>query len=308
MARVKNRQFWESATMNNASFLQYYNRLVELSVAMFEWKNLPETVDPRFLELCLFGDGMCVFFKDEDIGFLALRCMIGGMLNVYNIPTMRTAYASNGYNKPLDETDSVIIFNNFTHTPSTLDVEVFARRMYNFDRTIDVNVNAQKTPVLISCDENQRLTLKNLYMKYEGNEPVIFGDKNINPNALKVFKTDAPYNAENIYRLKTQYWNEALTYLGISNTNIQKKERMISDEVTRNMGGVIASRYCRLEPRRMACEQIVNMFPELEGLECNYREDFREIDDEFVIEGESGEEKIVPVAEDLRTRTHLGGE
>lgn len=308
MARVKNRQFWESATMNNASFLQYYNRLVELSVAMFEWKNLPETVDPRFLELCLFGDGMCVFFKDEDIGFLALRCMIGGMLNVYNIPTMRTAYASNGYNKPLDETDSVIIFNNFTHTPSTLDVEVFARRMYNFDRTIDVNVNAQKTPVLISCDENQRLTLKNLYMKYEGNEPVIFGDKNINPNALKVFKTDAPYNAENIYRLKTQYWNEALTYLGISNTNIQKKERMISDEVTRNMGGVIASRYCRLEPRRMACEQIVKMFPELEGLECNYREDFREIDDEFVIEGASGEEKIVPVAEDLRTRTHLGGE
>lgn len=308
MAKVKNRQFWESATMNNASFLQYYNRLVELSVAMFEWKNLPETVDPRFLELCLFGDGMCVFFKDEEIGFLALRCMIGGMLNVYNIPTKRTAYASNGYNKPLDETDSVVIFNNFTHTPSTLDVEVFARRMYNFDRTVDVNVNAQKTPVLISCDENQRLTLKNLYMKYEGNEPVIFGDKNINPNALKVFKTDAPYNAENIYRLKTQYWNEALTYLGISNTNIQKKERMISDEVTRNMGGVIASRYCRLEPRRMACEQIVKMFPELEGLECNYREDFREIDDEFVIEGESGEEKIVPVAEDLRTRTHLGGE
>lgn len=307
MARVKDRQFWQSATMNNASFIQYYNRLTELSVAMFEWKNLPDTIDPRFLELCLFGDGMCVFFKDDDIGFLALRTMIGGNLNVYGIPTQRTAYASNGYNKMLDESNSVIIFNNFLHTPSTLDVEVFARRLYEFDRTIDVNVKAQKTPILITCDESQRLTFKNIYMKYEGNEPVIFGDKNLNPNAIKVFKTDAPYNAENIYRLKTQYWNEALTYLGISNTNIQKKERMISDEVTRNMGGVIASRYCRLEPRRMACRQIVEMFPELEGLDVDYREDFREIDDEFVIEGDSGEDKIVPVAEDLRTNTHLNG-
>lgn len=307
MPRIKNRQFYESAKMNNAEFLQYYNRLIELSVAMFEWKNLPDTVDPRYLELCLFGDGMCVFFKDEDLGFLALRTMIGGYLNVYGIPTERTAYATNGYNKPLNEENSVIIFNNFTHTPSSLDVEIFARRLWQIDRTIEVNVNAQKTPILISCEENQRLTMKNAYMKYEGNEPVIYGDKNISPNSIKVFKTDAPYIAEDLYKLKTQYWNEALTYLGISNTNIQKKERMISDEVTRNMGGVIASRYCRLEPRRQACEQIVRMFPELDGLDVDYREDFREIDDEFMITGQSGDEALIPVAEDLRTRTHAEG-
>ena len=278
MSRVKNRQFWESASMNNSTFMQYYNRLLELSVSMFEWKNLPPTIDVRFLELALFSDGMAVFFKDDVLGCLALRTMIGGTLNVYQIPNIRTAYASNGYNKTLDNENSVIIFNNLIHTNSMLDVEMFAKRLYNIDRIIDVNVNAQKTPVLITCDENQRLTMKNLYMKYDGNEPVIFGDKNLSANSLKVLKTDAPYTADKLSDLKARIWNEALTYLGISNINTVKKERMITDEVIRNQGGTIASRYSRLEARRQACKQINEMF----GLNiwCDYREDYQSIDNE----------------------------
>lgn len=286
MSRVKNKQFWESASMNNSTFMQYYNRLLELSVSMFEWKNLPPTIDVRFLELALFSDGMAVFFKDDVLGCLALRTMIGGTLNVYQIPNIRTAYASNGYNKTLNNENSVIIFNNLIHTNSMLDVEMFAKRLYNIDRIIDVNVNAQKTPVLITCDENQRLTMKNLYMKYDGNEPVIFGDKNLSANSLKVLKTDAPYTADKLSDLKARIWNEALTYLGISNINTVKKERMITDEVIRNQGGTIASRYSRLEARRQACKQINEMFDL--NIWCDYREDYQSIDNEAndTIDGE----------------------
>ena len=300
MGRVKDRNFWESARYNKDGFMQYFDRLTELSISMFEWKNLPHTIDERFLELSLFGDGMAIFFEDEVLGYLALRTMIGGRLDVYQIPTERTAYASNGYNKHLDNENSVIIFNNMIHTNSTRVVETYARRLYELDRIIDVNAKAQKTPVFIQCEETQRLTMKNLYMKYEGNEPFIFGDKSLNPNALKVLKTDAPYVADKIYQLKTQLWNEALTYLGISNLNVQKKERMISDEVIRNQGGTIASRYSRLESRRKACEQINDMF----GLdiECNYREDYREADDEVMFSGETGDESMKDMAIDLRTQ------
>lgn len=276
MRRIKDREFWQSANMNNATFMQYFNRLTELSISMFEWKNLPETVDPRFLELTLFGDGMAIFFEDEVLGFCALRTMIGGKLNIYQIPTIRTAYASNGYNMPLDETNSVIVFNNMLHTNSVMDVEQFSKRLYNLDRIIDVNANAQKTPILVSCEDTQRLTLLNLYKQYDGNAPVIFGDKNLNPNSLKVLTTNAPYIADKIYQLKVQIWNEALTYLGISNINITKKERLITDEVTRNQGGTIASRYSRLEARRQACKQINDMF----GLDIwvDYREDYQVLD------------------------------
>ena len=278
MGRKRDLQFCESAYMNNRTYLQYYNRLTELAISMFEWQNLPETVDQRFLEMCLFSDGMCVFFQDEVLGYLSLQCMIGGKLNVYRIPMERKAYATNGYQRELDGTNSIIIFNNYLHTNSMLDVEMFSKRLYNLDRAIDVNANAQKTPVLIQCDESQRLTMKNLYKQYEGNEPFIFGSKGLDANGLKVLQTGAPYVADKLYELKSQIWNEALTYLGISNINVVKKERMITDEVARNQGGTVASRYSRLESRRQACKQINEMF----GLNIwvDYREDFQDIEEQ----------------------------
>ena len=275
--RRKDREFWESADLNVASYIQYYDRLTELSISMFEWRNLPETVDARFLELTLFANGMAVFFKNDADEYLALQCAISGPLDVYRIPIRRRAYAVNGFNQELDNTDSVIIYNNMLHKNSMLDVRMFARELYNLDRAISVNANAQKTPILIRCTENERLSLENLYMNYDGNKPVIYGDKQLNPNALTVLKTDAPYVADKLYTLKTQKWNEALTYLGISNVNITKRERLITDEVTRNQGGTIASRYSRLESRRQACAKINEMF----GLDiqCDYREDYQEIVD-----------------------------
>lgn len=295
----RNGKFWESAKQNNMSYIQYYNRLMELSISMFEWKNIPDTLDERFLEYVLFTDGMAVFFKDEVLGYLALRTTIGGKMNVYQIPTERWAYASNDYHQKLNEEDSVIIFNNMIHTNAVVDVETFSKRLYNIDRAIDVNANAQKTPILITCDEPQKLTLKNVYMQYDGNEPVIFGDKNINPNSLKVLTTGAPYVADKLYQLKTQIWNEALTYLGISNLNVQKKERLVSDEVTRNQGGVIASRWSRLNSRRQACDKINKMF----GLDMSvdFREDYREADDEIMFAGDTGDNHASPMAIDIRT-------
>ena len=275
MGRKKDRDFWESAGMNTGTFRQYYNRLVELALSMFEWKNLPDTVDPRFLELCLFTDGQVVFFNDPDLGYLTLQNACNGNFNVYRIPVKRRAYAVNGYQRDLDDKNSVIIFNNYLHTNSQLDATMYARRLSELDRAIDVNANAQKTPVLIKCDETQKLIMQNLYMQYQGNMPFIFADKSLNTNGLTVLKTDAPYVCDKLYTLKTQIWNEALTYLGISNINIQKKERLITDEVTRNQGGTIASRYSRLNARRDACKQINAMF----GLDmwCDYREDYQEI-------------------------------
>lgn len=279
MGRRKHDIFDESMILNNLTYRQYLNRLTELAVSMFEWKNLPSTVDARYLELHLFETGCMVYFKDEVIGDLCLDCIVNGRLDVYGNPLLRRAYSGyNNYQKLLKYNNSVIIWNNYLHSNSILDVEMFARRLYNIDRIIDVNANAQKTPVLLQGSEKQRLTLLNLYQEYDGNAPFIFGDKNLDINALKTLSTNAPYVCDKLYQLKTQIWNEALTYLGISNINIQKKERLITDEVTRNQGGTIASRYSRLETRRQAVEKINEMFGT--NIEVNYREDFQEVGDD----------------------------
>lgn len=283
----KKTAFEESLQMNNFTWRMYFDRLMELSMVMFEWKNVPDTIDVRFLEMTLFRNGCAVFYKDEDLdmiegqkgSYLALPSANYGRFNVYNVPQERRAYASNGYQYQLNEKNSVLIYNNYLRTNSRLMVEMYAKRLYNIDRAIDTNTNAQKTPILLLCSEEERLTYINLYKEYDGNAPVIKGTKGMDLNGFTVLKTDAPYVADKLQMLKTESWNEALTYIGISNVNTTKKERLVTDEVIRNMGGTIASRYSRLEMRRQACEQINRMF----GLDmwCDYREDFNEVIDNF---------------------------
>ena len=309
--------FSESLFQNNNQYGMYLERLTELAVSMFEWKNLPDTCDERFLELTLFTNGYAIFFEDEDLSrtglsvsdngsYLALPVATNGRWNVYNVPTKRRAYASNGYNKALDVNNSVMIYNNLLHTNSVNICRTYARRLYNLDRIVDVNANAQKTPVLILANEQQRLTMQQVYQKWDGNEPVIFGDRDLDMKLVQALRTDAPYVADKIQSLKTELWNEVLTYLGISNISFQKKERMISDEVLRNQGGTIASRYSRLNARRQSADQINKMFGL--NIEVNFREDYREADDEVMFQGATGSERDekggiigTPVAIDLRT-------
>lgn len=307
MARPKrdlNRQFWETMRSNNWEYRTYYERLMELAISMFEWKNLPDTVDERFLELALFSDGNAVFFNEEDIGYLGLRVALGGPLSVYNIPLNRRAFAANGFQRQLDDTNSVIIYNNMVRTNTLPLVDLYARRLWDLDRAIDVNAKAQKTPVLVLGTETEKLTLKNLYMQYDGNEPFIFGYKDqVSPSTLKVMKTDAPYVADKLQQLKTQLWNEVLTALGITNVSYQKKERMITDEVVRSQGGTIASRYSRLNARRQAVEKINKMFGL--NIEVNFRADYREADDEIMLTGQTEDNELQPMVTDLRTDTPI---
>lgn len=291
--------FYETLRNNKLDYMLYYNRLYELAISMFEWVNLPEEIDERFLEMTLFADGQSVFFYEEGVGYCALQVAAGGKLDLYRIPVVRNAYASNGFRRELNKDNSVLIWNNMLHTNSMLPIIDFSQKLWDLDRATIVNAKAQKTPVLIACDEKQRLTMKNVYMKYDGNEPVIYGYKGIDKDAMQVLRTDAPFVAGDLYQLKMQIWNEALTYLGISNNNTQKKERMITDEVVRNMGGTIASRYSRLSPRKKACKLINKMFGL--NIDVRFREDFREMDGEYMLTGETGDESATTMVTQVET-------
>ena len=264
MSRNKNRAFMSTMNKNMRTYRLYLDQILEIAIARYKWNGLPNTIDERFLELTLCGkNGAVLFFKDENIGHLALPCTMSGRFNVYNIPIQRRAYAVNGYQANRDDTNSVIIYSNQLHNGMSVYNRLiqYAKDLYLIDSIIMVNVNAQKTPLMLLADEKQMLTLKNLYMKYDGNQPFIFGDRNdLNPNSIQALLTGAPYVADKLYELKQNIWNEALTFLGVPNVQMNKKERLITDEVNRGLGGVFASRYSGLLSRRQACEQINEMF------------------------------------------------
>lgn len=281
---MRDSQFYESLWMNNQTYSYYYDRLVNLAVSRFEWVNLPDTVDVRFLELSLCFNGAAIFVNDEVLGLHGLRMLPRGPFDVYGYPYLRTAYGYNGVNIYCTEQDSVLVYNNMLRKPIYYDLKMFAQRLYNYDRVADINVNSQKTPVLLLCDESERLTARNVYMKYDGNEPVIMGNKKFNPDAFRVLKTDAPFTADKINELKNKVWNEAMSYLGIY--NIEYKASTVTElEVQRSQGGTIASRFSPLVMRQKAC-QLANEMWGLD-LDCRYR-DPNEFADPFNDEGIAG--------------------
>ena len=264
MSRNKNRAFISTLNENMRTYRLYLDPILEIEIARYKWNGLPKTIDERFLELTLCGkNGSVLFFNDENIGFLALPCTMSGRFNVYNIPIQRRAYAVNGYQANRDDTNSVIIYSTQLHNGMSVYNRLvqYAKDLYLIDSIIMVNVNAQKTPLMLLADEKQMLTLKNLYMKYDGNQPFIFGDRNdLNPNSIQALVTGAPYVADKLYELKQNIWNEVLTFLGVPNVQMNKKERWITDEVNRGLGGVFSSRYSGLLSRQQACDQINEMF------------------------------------------------
>lgn len=259
MGRRKRTDFSNSLIMNQYSYMLYFNKLSEIALTSFEWINTPDEIDTRFLELMLYENGHCLFFADPLLGFLTLNFAGFNELDIYRNPVERRVIADNGYQATCFKTDSVIIYNNYLRTPSVIDMEYYARRLWDLDNVIAVNANAQKTPILVQASEEQRLSVQNVYKEYDGNSPVIYGDKNLDLNCLKVMKTDAPFVADKIYQLKKEIWNEALSTLGI-NYNIEKKERLITNEVEDSQGATNALCNTRLKARKNAVKEINKMF------------------------------------------------
>jgi len=255
----RKRQQTDNWVKNQRTYRMYLNRLIDMYLSLFEWKGLPESINVRYLEMTLLEQGKVIFFYDESMGYLALNGNVTGF-NVYNEPTDYEVYAPIGYHKTLNIDNAVVIWNTFRREPYIEVFEQYAERLYEITRTQDVNVKAQKTPVLIKTSDAQRLTMQNLYQQYDGNAPFIFGDKGLDTQLFEVLKTDAPYVADKLQVLKNEIWNEAMTTIGVNNAKQDKKERLVADEVAANDEQVEQMRDVMLDARRIACDQINKMF------------------------------------------------
>ena len=277
--RPDNLKFIDSALSNDDTYFDYLRRMKMVALSMFEWK-LPKGMDSRYLERSLYYKGMATMFETPEFGFINTQCSTNGYLNIYGLPSALMCNTFNGLHwykklftqlgedeetiKKQREEECVFVMNDWEGMPTAFTIEQFAYRMYLAQRTADVNMSAQRTPVMVVCSDKQRLTMENLYSQYDGNQPFIFGDKdsNINENTLKALKTDAPFICDKVIDYKKEIWNEFLQFLGVNSISIEKKERLITDEANQNNEVINLYLQSRLAPRQKACDQ----FNELYGL------------------------------------------
>lgn len=274
-------------TLNNVTFVDYYNKLKMLAKSSFEWENLPNNIDEKWIEDMLFHYGKCMFFKDETLGLMVAKCTEGGFVNHYDEPTKLTPVATNfpGNIKQYENNiDCVLIRNNDDMIPTQRSVMLYAYRLTVLSRTIDINIEAMKTPVLINCTDKQKNTLKQVYKQWNGCEPVIFGSKDLETEEIKVLKTDAPIVFDKLQIEKNHIWNECMTHLGINNANMDKRERLVDDEVQANNEQIEMFALSMLKSRQEACKRINSMF----GTNINVK--FRNAKNENIEELEGGED------------------
>ncbi len=201
-----------------------------------------------------------------------------GKINIYGLPvklncysfdyqTTRLLYTGlpnqliNENLENIQDNQAILVMNDWNRFPTSQTLDLFALRLYEVERTIDVNIKNQKFPLIIKTNQKQKLSMQNLYNKLDGNEPFILADKNsFEDNEIQVLKTDSPYIADKLMLYKKQIWNEALTFLGINNILEDKKERLITDEANSNNELINLNLQSYLAPRKLACEQFNTLF------------------------------------------------
>ena len=274
----QNYKFTDSALSNEASYYDYLNRLKKIALSIFEWINLPSSMNARWLERCLYYNGKCALLKDKKLGFINTGASTNGYINIYGIPTqincwsfnytsMRKTYTGlpnniNDNNLEKEQMEKcVLVLNDWEANPTCSTLELFALRLSEAEKTMDVNIKSQKFPVMIIVDEKQRLLMENLYNQYNGNQPFLFGDKEqLGEGMLRSVNTGAPYVIDKITQYKKEIWNEALSFLGVNTIALEKKERLITDEANYNNEFINYNLQSYLAPRLEACKEFNELF------------------------------------------------
>lgn len=245
----------------NDLFWYYYKTFIGIAQIVFEYENMPETVNVEYLEKRFLYEGYCFFFKDPELGYLTL----GGTyrdLDVYGWPSKFEARGQNGsyFNPYLDNSNCIMMWDNIERYPVVFNLAQIANRLADMVIAMSTNVRRQKTPYIVAADQDSLLTVQNILRDINGNLDEVITRKGFNKEDIQVWNLTAPLILKDIREEFTACFNEGLTYIGIPNVQMQKRERMISDEVNRSLGGVEANSYRRYQARLYAVEKINRMF------------------------------------------------
>lgn len=292
-------QFKDAILVNSQTYFDYLERFKKIATSLFEWKNLPDSMDARYLELTLYYMGKASFLFDDRFGIINTKCANGGKLNIYGIPTQLNCW-SYSYNtmknvfqgyvgitdeeiKLTKENSAILVMNNNTMIPTAPTLELFACRLAEAQRTADLNIKQQKYNRMLFTDKKQELTMRNIINQVDDNELNIYVDKNsMTPDAIRSVDNGTPFLADKIMDYKREIWNEALTFLGISNMD-EKRERMIVSESDSKNELINLNLQSYLIPRKKACEECNKLFGT--NIEVSVRSDLhnlvKEIDNAF---------------------------
>lgn len=233
-------------------------RLLRLGSSAIKWEGFPTSIDKVYLEYLLLRNGSAIILNDPEMGLVCGQNASTGILDIYGYPQNRSVIFRNGLQVFCNVNESVIIYNNSMRRGDTWMYEIFANDLANIDMAVRVNINSQKTMPIIPSSLEQSLSMKNLYSDIEENKGMrIVDNSSMDIEAFKSalqFDNRKSFTSDNMIMVQRELWNRCLTFMGINNVNVEKRERVNTFETTSNLDEIYIMRRDRINSRERACE------------------------------------------------------
>lgn len=243
----------------------WYWRLLDMVVSLFRWEGLPDTVDRDYLEKVLAGTGYIVWTRDDGGVLRAIRGSAAGF-DCYNYPTWTEI--ANPVLKTFKRTfglDAVLMRNNKFRMPTIPTIREYAYSIAQIDANIKINLDTLKTSAVFHVEtEPQGRQVKALYEKILGGEPAVITDSGTfswtGEGKAELFNPSVPYQVTQLLADRRTIINDFLTQFGVNNIALEKRERLITGEISGNDQELEIFRDYWLAPRVEAAKKVNAMF------------------------------------------------
>lgn len=255
------RKIINSQLCNLSTYEMYKREFISLAENVFIFRNIPNFIDMSYINKKLLRSGAVAFFYEDVMEtIVALPFINIGTLDLYGRPKVIEVMGQNGYSRILKANEFVIMYDNNSRLPIWIDILQYAERYAMITRTIDINIVQQRTPRVWKVPSGQEKTFRDMVNNVDAMAENVATYSSVSIDDITCILEPAPYVADKLEDSKNKIYAEFLRLVGIANLQEQKKERMIKDEMMATLGGTVASRYNRFEPRKKAVDEINEKF------------------------------------------------
>lgn len=251
-------------------YRHYMERLLNIVLAQFDWKGLPDTVDRWYLEMCLAFYGTAAMYKAKDTDLLFASNYTPQGLTMYGYPAHIRGVTNGGYDIvtgmstggtiDVDPGEFVVLYDTMTRTPLWKTLDIYAKMLTKVSLAIDLNLQQQYRPyILVGNTDNKALrkTFETFLDGVASYEPALFST--MDPDDIKTIDLNVPYKGMELEQQRQAIWTDAMSELGIT-IGTTKKERMLGDEIATNREADLSQLNSRLKNRKEFAEKINEKF------------------------------------------------
>ena len=243
--------------------------LLQRVMSVYKWE-LPKSINQRYFEYTLFLNGYLAVFNQKKFGVIAQRCAFSNY-DLYYQPKDITISNTKFFFKPEKRTldvDAVLFTLEEDYCGIGDLLSFYTGLLSELWLSLMMNVKNSHFSYLIGCEsKNQSDTMKSIFDDVASGKIATFYDKNLHDKmtgklSIEMFNQNLKQNY-----LVSDILNDIKTVLkmfdteiGIPNTNSEKRERLISDEVNQNNIETFSRSEMWLTRLQDNCKQVNEMF------------------------------------------------